>query len=321
MLSSSPLVILPPCDTDSSSSLDKENDQTVQLRSINDDQENLISEQELFRTVDTLVSPDIDDLFTDNNDTIVPDSTDKLDEDMQRLETMRISVSKYLDKNISPLNISCHSHSIHRDIMSRDTAPSIHPTLELYMIVHDGVNELEDDRNAYSTKASAVLLRFVNSFPLMDSPEACACGLYHAMIENRNVWNSFGIELKPAQESGHEKRKKQKVGNVFDSNYEEASKEISKLYRCLHIPSYDLYDTALMSAFLKQNDAAHGLFRDSKNEIDKLGTTSFENTVSGKHQKGLLPIGGRLGNILVIAKLKTKARDVSFPSLSKVSSS
>jgi len=73
-------------------------------------------------------------------------------------------------------------------------------------------------------------------------------------------------------------------------------------------------DTVQILNCLKDNNTAHVLFQPSQPSEHEDSGTKSKNT----QKNVLLPIGGRLGNILVIACLNTNQHDVPFPSLSKV---
>jgi hypothetical protein len=286
------------------------------------DQGELLSEQDLF---DSMGLPDIDDLILDSQDDDASGIDDQIGE-MKRVDRMKIAVSKYLNKDVSSLNISSHSHPIRR--MNHENPPNdgrLRPSLELFMIVYDKEVEIgyEVDSNTDNSKARAVLIRFFNHIPLLDSPEVSACGLYHAMIKSKTVWNSFGVDLKQSQDNTCKDQSKPKnnksVQTASDSSFVE---RYTAIYRNLHMPTFELCDTTHIVNHLKENASAHGLFQAAKNnDSDDSGARVVDSERDIQRNDILLPIGARFGNVLVVAYLNANLQDVSFPSLSKVRSS
>ena len=282
-----------------------------------DVQNELLFQDDLFGSA----GPDIDDLFADSeeDDREVPDRVESRNDDI-RLERMKCVVSKYLQKQVSVLNMSRHSYPIHRIPIENTPDHGSRPSLEIFIVVHDSQKEsIEYVRsNTDYSKACAMLIRLVNNVPLLDSPEASTCGLYQAIIKAQNMWNSFGVDLKPAPEKIN-KDKKKKINGRFLHHLQNDS--IIEENTALYIPTFELCDTRQMSKYLTDNDATHGLFQATKNYDSDDSKAKDTGVTRGKQQKSLLSIGQRLGNVLVIAHLhNANQQDIPFPSLTKVKS-
>jgi len=273
----------------------------------NDD--DLLSENDLFGNI---CIPEMDTLSLDGEDE--SSEINYQIEEMKRVERMKVAVSKYLERPIPSENITSHTHPIRR---INETLRS-NPFLEIFIIVYD--KELETTYHSspeydYS-KAHAGLIRFFNQVPLLDSSECLACGLYHSMVGAKAVWNSFGVDLKPSQEYSPNDKPHNSLRQVCKNSFVEGKSDI---YRNLHMPIFDLYDTAHIAHYLRTNDTGHGLFQVDKGDdayVSGSKRASQERCIQ-KHDV-LLPVGARLGTLLVIAHVNANHEDVTFPSLSKV---
>lgn len=153
-----------------------------------------------------------------------------------------------------------------------------------------------------SNKSAALqLVRMVNGVPLLDSPEAVACGLVQKISNNASSWNSFGLDVSLKQ-----------LKDSSDESFRDDS------------PVFAVEDSAQVAPFFRET--AHGLFHGRHCDSDQSSDEeSFDpenrNRKRKKERNGLhslLPAALRLGEMMMIVQIRAKPSALPLPTLSKV---
>mmetsp|Transcript_23517 Transcript_23517/g.49861 ORF Transcript_23517/g.49861 Transcript_23517/m.49861 type:complete len:928 (+) Transcript_23517:233-3016(+) len=246
---------------------------------------------------------------------------------MKRKELIRNGAKEYEGKDVMIKNVACATQPIRRVSISGQSSPATKkgPLLELSMIVFapstfDGgrCDESNDHDScqgsrAYERIASSdnnpgiSVVRMVNGVPLLDGPEAFACGIVQKLASSDATWNSFGLDLSL--------RKQTEIN--FDS-LTGRRKLIGK-----DTPTFCIKDSAQVAPFFRDNAHAafhqRGCYHDessSDNDFDP-ETIRWRKRKKGQRSKFILPAHLRLGHILMIVQIRAKPSDLPLPTLSK----
>ena len=159
----------------------------------------------------------------------------------------------------------------------------------------------QSNGNRNTKSATLQLLRMVNGIPLIDSPEAVACGLVQKISNNASNWNSFGLDVSLKKSNGSPEHS---IDNTL---------------------LLEVSDSAQVAPFFRES--AHGLFHsrkecDSSHSIDD--DTPCPENITRKRKKNendllsLLPASLRLGEMMMIVHIQAKPSALPLPTLSKV---
>lgn len=218
----------------------------------------------------------------------------------------------YKGRPVSIESVAMESHPIRRygenALHTKSTS-----VLEVSMVVFGQELDCQDsdDGSAYnehsqfkqkndSPKVAALqLVRMVNGVPLLDSPEAVACGLVQKISANATIWNSFGLDLA--------------LMKLNDSG-EHAGDDA---------PMFAVDDSAQVAPFFRES--VHGLFEGRENDSDwSSDGETFDPNPKRKRKKekggllSLLPAALRLGEMMMIVQIRAKPSTLPLPTLSKV---
>jgi len=187
------------------------------------------------------------------------------------------------------------------------------PKLEVSLVVH-GPSDPEEENDMESLQgedsprmpyAPLVLVRMVNRIPILDSAEASACGLVHAVASKKRVWNSFGLNVARGYENKDlanllifEVKDSEQVAPFFEKgNHAQLNKD--------EVES----DTEDESA----TDISH-----SNNDGESIASEKGRKRRRPmKRRQSLLPASVRLGNIVMLIQVHAKPSDLPMPTLSK----
>jgi hypothetical protein len=106
------------------------------------------------------------------------------------------AIQNYLKQTVSPDKVAHVVVPIKTDKETANTASITH--LEVSLAVHHTKTDnthSDSDTTTDSLTPSLSLIRFINDMPILDSSEALSCGIVHALIHKRKLWNAFGLEL------------------------------------------------------------------------------------------------------------------------------
>lgn len=247
---------------------------------------------------------------------------------MKRKELIRNGAKEYEGKDVMIKNVACATQPIRRVSTNGQSSPATKkgPLLELSMIVFgpssfDGgcCDESNDHDSSHGSRACEQVassdnipcmsvVRMVNGVPLLDGPEAFACGIVQKLASIDSTWNSFGLDLSL--------RKQTEIN--FDS-LTGRRKLIGK-----DTPTFCIKDSAQVAPYFRDN--AHtefhqrGCYHDessSDNDFDP-ETIRLRKRKKGQRSKFILPAHLRLGHILMIVQIRAKPSDLPLPTLSKV---
>ena len=163
-------------------------------------------------------------------------------------------------------------------------------------------NEYSQIKQASGNSKSAVLqlVRMVNGIPLLDSPEAVACGVVQRISGSATNWNSFGLDISLKKPGNSEK-------HAGDDT-----------------PMFGVEDSAQVAPFFRES--AHGMFHGRQNDSEyssdddsidpESDTRKRKKERSGLHL--LLPAALRLGEMMMIVQIRAKPSSLPLPTLSKV---
>lgn len=150
-------------------------------------------------------------------------------------------------------------------------------------------SDTNDENDHEAVTARLQLVRLVNGTPLLDGVEAHACGLVHG-VSNKAVWGQFGLTISqrgtmiPGQEQGW-------------------------------TPTFDLQDSAQITPFLQKNGSKHRPLS-SFNKADTCGRHKADKTKM--IQESLHPAHLRLGQVLVVVRIRAAPTSLPLPTLCKV---
>eukprot|EP00804_Cyclotella_cryptica_P023610 CCRYP_011939-RA/>CCRYP_011939-RA protein AED:0.03 eAED:0.03 QI:0/0/0/1/1/1/3/0/958 len=228
----------------------------------------------------------------------------------------------YMGRTLCAKNVAYKTHPIRRinGNGSQSNRHKNHSFLEVGIFVFgpepDDVSsdgETADSNQSKTNRSSTLqLVRMVNGIPLLDSPEAVACGVVQMVANNGANWNSFGLEvsLKKMNESASKRS-----GGDNDT------------------PMFHIVDSAQVAPFFRES--AHGLFYgknrqddDDDDDDDDEGSSSVEYIFDPGHSTrkrkkermsldALLPASLRLGEMLMIVNIRAKPSALPLPTLSK----
>ena len=222
----------------------------------------------------------------------------------------------YKGRPVSLKNVALESHLIRRHGENTVRAKNA-SMLEVSIVVfgpESDYNDPSDDESANNKhthsqsisnprmkSATLQLVRMVNGIPLLDSPEAVACGLVQKISNNASNWNSFGLDVS--------------LKKSIDSP-EHSEDEILML---------EVEDSAQVAPFFRES--THGLFH-SRQEYDSSQSSDDESAcpdnITRKRKKekngllSLLPASLRLGEMMMIVHIQAKPSALPLPTLSKV---
>ena len=253
------------------------------------------------------------------------------DEKDKKIALIVRAARKYKRRQVKIKNVAHTTEPIRRNSAVSgglsSTSKSLGPVLELSMIVFgpesnnnnddpccDGIvhrrnyaesQDGDDGRNYHANSATISVVRMVNGIPLLDSPEALACGVVQKITNIATTWNSFGLDVSL-----------RKKGDVESEDFSQQD-----------TPTLDVHDSAQVAPFFQSS--AHSLFQDqSRNYYDDPSSCDegdFDHeTIKRKRKKerdikSLLPASLRLGDVLMIVQIRAKPSALPLPTLSKVS--
>lgn len=220
----------------------------------------------------------------------------------------------YKGRPVSLKNVALETHPIRRH---GENGPCTKSTsmLEVSVIVFGPEPECNNDSDDESVQsgcfrsqhdsnpkksADLQLVRMVNGIPLLDSPEAVACGLVQKISGSASNWNSFGLEVSL-------KKHVDSAEHAHDDT-----------------PMFGVEDSAQVAPFFRES--AHGLFCGSDESSSSDDDISDPENRTRKRKKvkcglsSLLPAALRLGEMMIIVQIKAKPSALPLPTLSKVSS-
>jgi hypothetical protein len=219
----------------------------------------------------------------------------------------------YKGRPVSLKNVALETHPIRRH---GENGPCTKSTsmLEVSVIVFGPEPECNNDSDDESVQsgcfrsqhdsnpkksADLQLVRMVNGIPLLDSPEAVACGLVQKISGSASNWNSFGLEVSL-------KKHVDSAELAHDDT-----------------PMFGVEDSAQVAPFFRES--AHGLFCGSDQSSSSDDDISDPENRTRKRKKvkcglsSLLPAALRLGEMMIIVQIKAKPSALPLPTLSKVS--
>ena len=244
----------------------------------------------------------------------------------KRISLMCKAARAFKGRPVSVSNVAHESHPIRRHVGSsgqQSVVAENGPVLEISMVVFGP--EPDDDssdeegccgrypeaaarpqnncRRSSNAANSAKLqvVRMVNGIPLLDSPEAVACGVVQKISNNNSTWNSFGLDV--SWTKGDNGTKENQPSN--------------------DTLTFDVNDSAQVAPFFRHS--THALFQERQ---DYSESSSDDNdfdpdTVTKKRKKernvtSLRPAALRLGDILMVVQIRAKPSALPLPTLSKV---
>jgi hypothetical protein len=163
--------------------------------------------------------------------------------------------------------------------------------IEAEKISSDDFGESNSCRNI-NPSASMQLVRMINNIPMLDTSEACACGLVQSVASSKRMWNTFGLEVNSIPTKGN-------VSNA---------------------PTYSVRDSDQIAPFFSSR--SHSLlvsgYNGNEDQRKEISDKSRSDTASCRIHTVLLPAAQRLGNILIIAQIQAEPSILPLPTLSKV---
>ncbi|KAL7471192.1 hypothetical protein ACHAXS_011493 [Conticribra weissflogii] len=247
---------------------------------------------------------------------------------MKRKELIRNGAKEYEGKDVLIKNVACISQPIRRvSVNGRSpSATNKGPTLELSMVVFgpssvDGgcYNENNDQDSCNGSRScehialsdnesSMSVVRMVNGIPLLDGPEAFACGIVQKLASSDSTWNSFGLDLSLRKKT-----------DIDIDSLTGRRKLIGK-----DTPTFCIKDSAQVAPYFRYN--AHSPFHQqgcyhsetSSDDDFHPETTWRRKRKKGHRSKLILPAPLRLGHILMVVQIRAKPSDLPLPTLSKV---
>ena len=216
----------------------------------------------------------------------------RLSSSQQKLETQRravfTSAQLFLGCYIKLENVA---HSVQKIRLEKDSScGKSEPQLEVDVIVNPTKISQISSRGGQESCATLKLIRLVNDIPLLDGAEGCACGLVHG-LPNKLVWGSFGLHVAQSD-------------NVDKVSW---------------TPKYDVRDSDQVAPFFQRQ---HGLWEESDDESNNdRNTSSTLDHPKRKHglisRRSFPPAKARLGEIVVVVKMKATPSSLPLPTLSK----
>lgn len=221
----------------------------------------------------------------------------------------------YKGRPVSKRNVVFETHPIRRHGENAAPGTKNSSSLEVSIVVFGPEPECNDsdDESAHhheypqsqtigersKRSASLQLVRMVNGIPLLDSPEAVACGLVQKISNNASNWNAFGLDVSF--------KKLGESDNSGDDN----------------TPMFGVEDSAQVAPFF--SESAHGLFHGKPDETQSSDDDTFDpENLTRKRKKeksglqSLLPAALRLGEMMMIVQIRAKPSALPLPTLSKV---
>jgi hypothetical protein len=237
-------------------------------------------------------------------------------EKMKKISLLCKAAELYKGRPVNMKNVAFETHPIRHPGSSTQSNREKSSLLEVSIVVFgpepddassdDGSvrDEYKQSQHLNKSKsdksASLQLIRMVNGIPLIDSPEAIACGLVQKVSNNGPNWNSFGLDVA---------LKTQDSAIAGDDT-----------------PTFSVQDSAQVAPFFRES--AHSLFYDkSRHEDDEssVNNDTFDpDNIRRKRKKerssmlSLLPAALRLGEALMIVQIRAKPYALPLPTLSKV---
>lgn len=208
------------------------------------------------------------------------------------------------DKNTSFLDVGIFVFGPEPDDVSSDGG-SVHG--DYPQSCHHDSNQHDSNQHKTDRSATLQLVRMVNGIPLLDSPEALACGIVQKVINNGANWNSFGLEVSS-------KKRNESVTKRLGGNN--------------GTPMFNVEDSAQVAPFFRES--AHGLFHSKHIQDDNDDDLSIEDDSfdpgnctrkrkkTGSSLTTLCPAALRLGEMLMIVNIRAKPSALPLPTLSKV---
>jgi hypothetical protein len=235
----------------------------------------------------------------------------------------------YKGRPVSVKNVALETHPIRRlnESGSQSNRDKNHSFLDVGIFVfgpepddvssdggsaHDEYSQSchhDSNQDKIGRSATLQLVRMVNGIPLLDSPEALACGIVQKVSNNGANWNSFGLEV--SSKKMNESVTKRNGGDNGT-------------------PLFNIEDSAQVAPFFRES--AHGLFHGKHRQDDNDDDSSSEEDTfdpghsTRKRKKArsslasLFPAALRLGEILMIVNIRAKPSALPLPTLSKVNS-
>lgn len=205
-------------------------------------------------------------------------------------KSMLIGARKYkaFSNGLELSNIAFSEHPIRR----RNTnAPSKQQTKEVQacprMSICLVVSPHEEFTTSDSQGASLELVRMVNGAPLLDGPEAFACGLVKALTEEqKRIWAPFGLSIDRVEQSTN-----------------------SSWSLC-----FSVKDSAQVAPFYQQSN--HQLWSDGKPSTGGVMCDLSERRHRAPVRR-LMPAKVRLGKIVAILNISATPESLPLPTLSK----
>ena len=226
----------------------------------------------------------------------------RIEVEMQRMKKLSLihrAAAAYKRRPDLKLDNVAHStQPIRRSGGCQYTTSANGSVLEVSLIVFGPDIGDNEDRHDVDTNSSKLrVVRMVNGIPLLDSPEALACGVMRKVSSSASTWNSFGLEVMQNNEHGLE---------------------------------FAVQDSSQVAPFLR--DLTHSLFEEhrrgnnqsSDDEAEVDGDEVFDAETSRVkrktkcQRKGTLPAALRLGHVLMVVQIRAKPSALPLPTLSKV---
>ena len=229
------------------------------------------------------------------------------DEKKRKIVLMQRAASLYKGKvDLRESNVAYSTQRIRQknDGSKSSSNATESPVLEMSMIVFGppAADTADDDSvhsgNDMSCNKTAKLqvVRMVNGIPVLDSSEALACGVMTKISRSTALWNSFGLD-------------------ISDRSQLNSS-----------TPSFGITDSAQVAPFLR--NSTHSLYN-GHSQDDALSTSDddddydledIHNTRKRKKDQQarcILPAAHRLGDMLIVVKIRAKPSALPLPTLSK----
>ena len=248
----------------------------------------------------------------------------------KKKELIRKGAKEYVGKEVNIKNVAFITQPIRRENGSGHTSSSKNstsfgPFLEMAIVVF-GPDSLEDngcgDENSndesYLTAqnrfnhdhlvstAKLSVVRMVNGIPLLDGPEALACGVVQKISNNTATWSSFGLDLAL-----------RKRGDSGVHALGERRRQIDK-----DTPTFLINDSAQVAPYFRDN--AHASFHDQSHDYSESSSdddfdpeTMHRKRKKKRSSRSILPAPLRLGHVLMIVQIRAKPSALPLPTLSK----
>lgn len=230
-------------------------------------------------------------------------------EKSKKISMLCKAAEMYKGRPVSRNNVVFETHPIRRHDENAAPCTKNSSSLEVSIVVFGPECNDSDDESSHheypqsqtigerpKRSAALQLVRMVNGIPLLDSPEAVACGLVQKISNNTSNWNTFGLDVSL-----------KKLGDSDDDN----------------TPMFGVEDSAQVAPFF--NESAHGLFHGKPDATQSSDDNTFDlENLTRKRKKekndpmSLLPAALRLGEMMMIVQIRAKPSALPLPTLSKV---